>query len=148
MVAEYDRGGIRFSYPDNWTIFDESVERLPATVSLQSPGTAFWTLGVYPHEKGPRTVAAEALKELQAEYDGVESEPIDEEWESIETVGYEMRFFHVELIVACRVVAFRAGGRTWITWWQAEDSEFEALTEVFRAMTVSLLRSGRDEPAR
>ncbi len=143
MVAQYDREGICFYYPDNWSIFDESTDRLPATISLQSPGTAFWTLAVFPPEKGPRTAAAEALKELEAEYEGVESEPIEEEWESTETVGYEMRFFHIEMIVACRVVAFRAAGRTWLAWWQAEDNEFEQLGDVFRAMTLSVLRGGK-----
>ena len=145
MVAVYDREGIRFAYPENWVVSDEAMEAPVRVVMLQSPGTAFWTLAVHPDDKGPRTVAAEALRMLRDEYDDVEYESMEETWESVEVVGYDIHFFYIEMLVACRLRAFRSAGRTWLVWWQAEDREFESIEEVFRAMSTSVLRASRGQ---
>ena len=43
-------------------------------------------------------------------------------------------------VVRARIHVFDYGKRTYLLLCQAEDSEFEAMTPVFQAMTTSLLR--------
>ena len=55
-VAEFSRDGITFKYPGNWTLERADTDD-GWTVSVQSPGTAFWmlTLGVAYRWLNPQT---------------------------------------------------------------------------------------------
>ena len=37
MTATYDRGGISFMYPENWSVMDEQLDTFPRSVSVQAP---------------------------------------------------------------------------------------------------------------
>ena len=47
MPGIYDHQGVKFLYPDNWTLAGQSLDTEPIVVELQSPSSAFWTLHVY-----------------------------------------------------------------------------------------------------
>ena len=48
MPAVYQQFGVRFLYPENWSVLDEETDEWPRAVTLQSEETGFWTLQVYP----------------------------------------------------------------------------------------------------
>ena len=66
MPAVYDNLGVRFLYPENWSIIDEDDEGWPRTVTVQSKETGFWTLHGYP----PLQEVQPAIDELVAAIKG------------------------------------------------------------------------------
>lgn len=143
MVGIYDRTGLQFCYPENWTLCDEQLDPARPSVSVQSPGTAFWSLAGYPATTETQAVAAEALRAMRSEYESLEFQPIADSVRAAageDVFGYDMQFFCLDMVISARVVAFRSRGRTFLVQWQAEDQEFESLREVFQAMTLSVTR--------
>ena len=142
MSGIYDREGIKFLYPENWELSEESIDELPRVISVQSPTTGFWLLHVYELSAEPAELASEVCDTLKQEYDSLEAEPASEKIAQLDTVGYDLEFYCLDLVVTARVRAFRQGERTYLVLAQAESRDFEKLGDVFRAMTVSLLAHG------
>jgi len=50
MPAVYENFGVRFLYPENWTITDEVDDGWPCSVTVQSEETAFGRcMSIQPH---------------------------------------------------------------------------------------------------
>ena len=73
MPGQFDDGGIRFKYPDNWRLEREANET-GWTVSLQSPGTAFVMLCLRQDLPTPAEMAETALAAFKEEYEELEAE--------------------------------------------------------------------------
>ena len=56
MTQRYERTGISFLYPENWTISDEQFDSVPQSVTIQSTSSAFWSVHVYPSSFYPTGV--------------------------------------------------------------------------------------------
>ena len=139
MTVHYQKSGIRFLYPENWQITDEQLDASPLSVSVQSPDSAFWQLMIYESPMEPRSLLDQVLTSMQAEYEGVESAVIHDQFADVESLGYDMCFYCLDFLVNARALAAQARGKTILVLWQAEDREFDRLEPVFRAMTISLL---------
>jgi hypothetical protein len=140
MIATFTRAGLHFQYPENWTLTDEGLADWPRTVSVQSPGSAFWT--VFQYEEGsPAALLEQALAEMNSQYENLESSAIDEEFDELEFSGFEMYFYCFDFLVCARALCGRApDGKVYLVLWQAEDRDFAQMEAVFRAITTSLLR--------
>jgi hypothetical protein len=141
MIAIYDKLDVRFHYPENWEVSDEQADEWPRAVTIQSPGTAFWSLHIYSLPASPVDLAAEAMRALKQEYEGVHVETLQCDVAGHEALGYEMDFHYLDLIVRARVLGIQQADRVFLILTQAEDGEFEGLERVFLAMTTSLLTS-------
>jgi len=139
MTLHYRKAGIRFLYPENWRITDEQLDSSPLSVSVQSPESGFWQLMVYDPHVEPRSLVEQVLTSMRAEYEGVESAVIHDQFADVESLGYDMCFYCLDFLVNARALATRALGKTLLILWQAEDREFDRLEPVFRAITLSLL---------
>jgi hypothetical protein len=139
MPAVYDKLGVRFLYPDNWTLDEEEALRGNSSVTVHSPGGAFWSLVVHPDGVDPDELAATALRALKAEYPDAEAEPASEQINGRSIRGYDLNFFWLDLTNTALIRAFRTAGASCLVLCQAEDREFEQLAPVFRAITTSLL---------
>lgn len=139
MTAVYNQAGVKFLYPENWELADESSRTLPRVISVTSPTGGFWALHVYKSSAEPRELADEVLRSMAQEYDSLESEEVTEQIDIAQAVGYDLDFYCLDLVARASVRAFRQGSRTYLVLAQAESRDFETLAEVFRAITVSLL---------
>lgn len=144
MPAVYDEHGIRFAFPENWSLDAPGESAGEMTVTVTSPGTAFWSLSVYPGDVRPAELLAEALAAMQAEYPALEFDDAEEEIEEQLLVGYDLNFFYLDLCNTATVRGFFRGGSTFLLLCQAEDHELAEAEPVFRAITASLLRDDRD----
>jgi hypothetical protein len=142
MPAVYEKLGVRFLYPDNWTLDEDEALHGNSSVTVQSPGGAFWSLVLHSASADPAELAATALRALKAEYQDSEAEPVSEQLNGRSISGYDLNFFYLDFTNTALIRAFRAAGASCLVLCQAEDREFEELALVFRAMTTSLL-SGR-----
>lgn len=141
MTATYENHGITFLYPENWTLTQEQCTERPYEISVQSPGSGFWSVHVYEESSDPGQLATEALDSMRQEYENIDSEPVTSTIGDLEVGGYELNFYCLDFLVTARIVGFRHGGSTYLVLYQAESSEFEDLGVVFEALTISLVRS-------
>lgn len=140
MTAIYENDGIRFVYPENWTLEDPPDDEADLQVTVSSPETAFWSLSRYPGLRDLREVAGEVLQAMQAEYPTLESDPADTIIDGTSVVGYDMSFYCLDLTNTAQVRVFHRQGATCLMLCQAEDREFQEVQAVFDAMTTSLLQ--------
>lgn len=139
MSGTYDNLGVKFLYPETWTVTDEQSSGWPRSVSLQTPEGAFWALQVF-NEGSPQALANQALETMREEYPQLEADPIIEQVEALDVVGFDMRFYYLDFVVVAQARALAWGPGTLVLMCQAEDRDFDRLEPVFRAMLVSLLR--------
>lgn len=140
MPAIYDNLGVRFLYPENWSIIDEEDDGWPRTVTVQSPQTGFWSLHVYPPNHKFQPVIDELVGAIQDEYGEVEVLPAEETYGDTETNGVDLAFFYLDLLVEAKIRFLQTPAATLVWLYQAESREFESMEAVFQAMAVSMLR--------
>lgn len=141
MSAIYDKLGLRFMYPENWEVIDEDPHAEPRTVSVHNDSGAFWAISTYPPGIDPVEISTTALSALRDEYADLEAEHCREDIGPTEATGYDLHFYVQQLLAAARIRVFAHGERLYLMLCQAEDREFEELSPVFQAMTISLLKS-------
>ena len=139
MPAVYEKMGIRFLYPDNWTLDEDEALHGNNSVTVQSPGGAFWSVALHPSTTDPAELAAVALAALKEEYTDSEAQPITEEFGDQTLKGYDMNFFYLDLTSTATIRCFRKADATCLILTQAEDHDFATLAPVFRAITTSFL---------
>ena len=139
MTAVYDNSGVHFQYPENWTLLEEA-QQWPHEITLESPSGAFWALHIYFPPADPLELAADALRAMRMEYDNVEVDPVQEKIGPVDTEGFDMSFFYLDLLITCRARCFNFRDKTFVLIMQGEDRDFATLEPVFLAITMSLLR--------
>jgi hypothetical protein len=144
MPSTYQQNGIELLYPDNWKVVDEQPRSDPPAVTLQSPGTGYWNLTIYPDSQEPEDLTAETVNAMRAEYDPIEVEPVECSFGKQLAGGYQMEFYCLDFIVKARTIALRTTSQTLLFVHQAEDREFKELEPIFAALVVSVLGNLRD----
>jgi hypothetical protein len=145
MPALYDSLGVRFMYPENWTLDDGADdESLPDarqnSVTVYSPGGAFWSLSIYPPSNTATDLVAEVMRALRSEYDNLDVATISEAVEGQDLIGYDLNFVYLDLTNTASVRALHTPRATYVVCYQSEDRELAAIKAVFDAMTASFLR--------
>jgi hypothetical protein len=143
MPAVFAQGPVKFLYPENWRIAGQTFDSTPQVIELQSPGSAFWTLHIYPLESDAGEIVDEFRDAMQAEYENLEAEAIDEMWGEEPVIGYDMSFYCLDFLVTAKVRCWRMGNSLVLTHAQAEDREFHEAAPIFLAMTTSLARESK-----
>jgi hypothetical protein len=141
MPAIYDRIGVRFMYPENWSITDEDEVGWPRSVTVQSQQTGFWSLHVYPPGHELKPVVKELIAAMQTEFDDIEVLPAKETFGETATTGVDLAFFYLDLLVEAKIRCVRTPSATLVWLYQAESREFEVMEPVFQAIAVSMLQT-------
>lgn len=139
MATTYDRLGVRFLYPENWTVSEEQAEEFPLSVTLQSPGSAFWTLHIYQRPINLPALVEESLDAMRELYEGLEHEEASEDFAGHPAQGCDMSFFCLDFVVTAKSRAVLSEERGYLFFYQAESRDFDEVEPVFRAMAISLL---------
>jgi hypothetical protein len=137
MAAQFDDGGIRFRYPENWSLEREDSEE-GWTVSLQSPGTAFLMLCLRSDMPPPDQMTETALDALRADYPDLEADDCVESLAGQPAVGHDIRFFSLDLTNTCWTRSFYTAQGTVLLLCQTSDLELETTEPVLRAICASL----------
>ena len=141
MPAVFERFGVRFLYPENWSLMDLEVEDWPRTVTIQSGDTGFWTLHVYPAGQEALTLVDELAQAISQEFGELEILPAREDLGDTSAAGVDICFFCLDLLVEAKIRYVHTPSATLIWHYQAESREFERIEPVFQAIAVSLLRT-------
>jgi hypothetical protein len=140
MPGVYDRDGIRFQYPENWTLEEDEAAEGALSVSVNSPSGAFWQLTVYPRGENPERLLKTAVAAMREIYDSLETEEVDEKIAGRDTTGYDLNFYCLDLTNTAVLRCWQSPTATFLVLYQAEDREYAEVEAVFRAMTISLLK--------
>jgi hypothetical protein len=139
MPARFDKLGISFQYPENWTLDDSDAILGRRSVTVISPGGGFWSVAIQSGSADPAKLAVAVVETMKKEYSGVEVDETDETIAGHDLIGFDLAFYYLDLINTAWVRTLRAGESTYTIYCQAEDRDFDQLQMVFRAMTTSLL---------
>ena len=146
MPEKFEKLGISFQYPDNWTLDEEDAPAGRQSVTVYSPGGAFWSVAVHPRSAHPAQLAEAAVDAMKQEYEKLDVEQTRETTAGLEMIGYDLNFYYLDLTNTARIRCLRTKRATYSVFCQAEDREFDQIQMVFQAMTTSLLR-GLEEVA-
>lgn len=137
MPGTFAEEGIRFAYPDNWTMTrDENPSGW--TVTLQSPATAFLMI-TFDREMPEADLMIEtALDAMKEEYATLEFEPVAESIAGQPAIGHDIRFFSFDLTNTCGTRSFYSETGTVLLFWQTSDLELETTELVLQAVRASL----------
>jgi hypothetical protein len=144
MPAVFDQLGIRFEYPDNWSVDEKALD--PTTIDgeqvvVSSPNTAFWQLSKHPAEADLESLFDEALSALRTVYQEMEVEPIQDMLDDHGMDGFDVNFYCLDFTNTIWLRGFKTPGATFVLLCQAEDRELHEVGPVFRAMLASVLRN-------
>ncbi len=146
MPAVFDHLGIRFEYPDNWSVDQESLGAATTEgeqVIVSGPGTAFWQLSRHPPEAELENLFDEALSALRSVYHEMEVEPSQDTLDDRPIEGFDVNFYCLDFINTSWLRGFKTPEATFLLLCQAEDTELEQVGPVFRAMLASMMRNLR-----
>ncbi len=140
MPCAFNKLGISFSYPENWTLDEAEALAGRRAVTVYSPGGAFWSVSAHPGSADPTGLAKAAIDAIKDEYTDVEVEEALENVAGHDMVGYDLNFFFLDMTNTATVRCFRAPLATYAVFCQAEDRELDQVRRVFAAITTSLVR--------
>jgi hypothetical protein len=139
MPAKFEKLGISFQYPDNWTLDEDDALAGSQSVTVYSPGGSFWSVAIHPRSSVPAKMAKAALDAMNGEYDDLDAEDAAESLAGYDLVGYDLNFFCLDLTNTARIRCLQTSRATYTIFCQAEDREFDQVDMVFQAVTVSFL---------
>lgn len=143
MPQHFSKLGLSFLFPDNWTLDDRDAAAGSKSVTVYSPGGAFWSVSVHPASSKPEKLAEAAVQAMREEYAEIEAERTIAFSAGHELTGYDLAFYYLDLTNTACVRCFQTPGASYAIFYQAEDHEFAQFERVFAAMTRSLLEGLR-----
>ena len=141
MTAVFDNLGVHFEYPENWTLDEDPASEDQASVTVNSPGGAFWSLTIHPASAELSEIMQVVLAVLREEYQEIDAEPVEEVVSDQTMLGFDVSFYCLDLTNTALIRSFQTERATYLLLCQAEDCDFDQLQAVFSAITTSLIRS-------
>jgi hypothetical protein len=144
MPAEFNGLGISFQYPDNWTLDDSDAKLGRRSVTVYSPGGAFWSVAVSSGTADPKKLADAVVEAMRKEYPDIETEEAEETLAGHDLIGYDLAFYCLDLTNTAGVRCLAFANSSYTIYCQAEDREYQRIGLVLKAMTISLLSGLKD----
>jgi hypothetical protein len=139
MPATFNKLGLQFVYPDNWTVDETEALEGAASVTVYSPGGSFWSVSLHPRETPPQELVRSAVQALKQTYDELDTEDVTQDLAGKKLLGSDVNFYCLDLTNTAQIRAFAAPNFNVVILCQADDREFAEIEQVFQAMTFSLL---------
>jgi hypothetical protein len=137
--VRFNRFGLSFQYPDNWSVDVSDAAGRHAAVSVHSPGGGFWSVSGHAAGGPPDELARAVVAQMQAEYRDLDAERATDEVRGHELAGYDLNFYCLDLTNTAQIRTVKAGDAVYLLLCQAEDREWDVIAPVFAAMTASFV---------
>jgi len=135
----FNRFGLSFDYPDNWSVDTEDSEGMYATVTVYSPEGAFWSVSGHAPGGESATLSSAIVQQMREEYQDLDSEPVEESIAGQSLSGYDLNFYCLDLTNTAQIRTLKTPAAIYLLLCQAEDREWERISHVFAAMTTSFI---------
>lgn len=141
MPQTYRGCGVQFLYPDNWSLLEQ--DEPIATVTIESPQGAFFSVSRYVGADDPQQVIDQAVAAMQGEYEPLEVLPWEDASGFVAEKGAELSFYYLDLLIFSRIVAIKDRQDVLLIQIQGENRDFDQQEPVFQAMLKTLRDSLR-----
>ncbi len=136
MIATFDRNGIRFQYPSNWSLdFEDGDEGWTATV--QSQELSFVLVSLRADADAPAMLADEALAALREEYKELDAETYVGAFQGLPAIGHDINFLTVDTAIECRTRAVESPSGPLLVMTQASEYDRDKNGIVLEAILAS-----------
>ena len=106
MVNTFERDGISFRYPADWTAeVADDAESGGWTVTVSSPDTAFFLASLQPEASDGGELSDQTLATMKGEYKELDAEEVMETICGLPAIGFNADFLTVDTPTSCRVRA-------------------------------------------
>ena len=136
MPALYDDMGLRFMYPDNWTL-GERGEDEAAGVTLEMPNGGFLSIDAAADSLDDQEVVEEVQRIIAEEYSEVEQEEMPCKNDAFVRM-VDFRFYYLDLLILSRLILLTAKGNRLLIQIQSEDRDFTENERVFDAILLQI----------
>ena len=137
----FERNGIAFDYPDNWTVETTGNPANGLEVTVSAPAGAFWSINSQPAGSDPHQLTDAIIGEMRQEYPNLDSEPMTEDVFGRPLSGADLNFYCLDLTNTAEIRCLETPLACYVVFCQAEDRDWEQLRHVFKAMTTSFVRA-------
>jgi hypothetical protein len=131
MPATFDSFGLKFLYPDNWSIVDRGDDEGTDGVTFELPTGGFFTIEPIREGQLEQELVEEVAESIEDEYGEVEREEVPSDDES-RIVDFQ--FYYLDLLIISRLKIFTIGTISYYIQMQAESRDFEENALVFEAI--------------
>jgi hypothetical protein len=135
----FNRFGLAFDYPDNWSVDTDDAADRYATVTVYAPEGGFWSVSGHAPGGNPKELAAAVVEQMREEYRDLDSEPATTIISGCTLHGQDMNFYCLDLTNTAQVRTLETPLAIYLIFCQAEDREWDQISAVFAAMTTSFV---------
>jgi hypothetical protein len=135
----FNRFGLEFDYPENWSVDTDDSEGRYATVTVVSPEGGFWSVSGHATGGEPEALSQAVLQQMRQEYRDLDSELAEEVVGGRMLAGCDMNFYCLDLTNTAQVRTLETPEAIYLFFCQAEDREWDRIAPVFAAMTASFV---------
>ncbi len=137
MDSVFEGHGIRFEYPDDWILHEQSSPD-EITLTVNSPDTSFWSLTLLFDRPDPQRVIDSALDAFREEYTEIDVYPSEVSLNDQPTIACELDFVCHDLIGSAFLRAVATPDFTVLVLYQGADLELDTLQTLLEKITGSL----------
>lgn len=146
MESVFEGHGIRFEYPDDWILHEQSSPD-EVTLTVQSPDTSFWSLTLLFDRPDPLRVIESALDTFREEYTEIDVYPSNVRLNDQPAEAQELDFVCHDLIGSAFLRAVAAPDFTLLVLYQGPDLELDEMQPLMEKICQSLRwEAESDEP--
>ena len=135
----FNRFGLAFDHPDNWTVDTDDSEGRYATATVYSPGGAFWSVSGHAPGGDPGTLAAAIVAQMREDYRDLDCEPAADTLTARTLTGFDINFYYLDLTNTAQVRTIVTPTAIYLVFCQADDREWDHVAPVFAAITTSFV---------
>ena len=136
-MPTYDAHGVRFDYPEDWGVQEQS-QGSEHLITVSSPETSFWSLGLFFDCPTPDHVVQTVLRALEDDYPEIDIYESRETLLNQQTVSRDVEFVCMELLNSAWIRAFQTPRFTALILSQSTDHELEMAEPILDSITESL----------
>lgn len=137
-LTVYRGHGVQFEYPEHWAIQEESGAD-QTTISVQSPGTTYWTLSLFEDRPDAEQVAESVIAAYEEMYEELDIYEPDVQVLGVPAIARELDFVCLDLVSTASLIVFQSLKYTILITFQGEDRDLDKTRPVVELMTRSLL---------
>ena len=141
MPAEFNSFGLRFLYPDNWTVAEREADDGEQGMTLDMPGGGFFSVETVVTSE-PEATIDEMVAAMANDYEDLERESVTLQLLP-DTPATDLRFYYLDLLIVSRIVVFGRGEDrdAFVIQMQAESREFDKNAAVFEAILKQIVEN-------
>jgi hypothetical protein len=103
MPKQFDEFGVKFLYPDNWTVAPREDQEGEQGVTLETPGGGFVAIEVIP-AGDTEEIVDRIVQAIREDYEEVERDETTLERLPVGASVTDLRFYYLDLLVVSRIV--------------------------------------------